>query len=138
MHTAVADRKDPNEEVQNFLLQYRATLHPTTERSPAELLFGRKLKTKLRRIMQQDETKEQRSIRELHNQKRSAQKKYFDRRHHTKANVVNPGDQVLLKQRKTTTNPTYNPNPFLVTGVGGNMITMQNGYRQHVYGTRTS
>ena len=127
VHTAVADRKDPKEEVQNFLLQYRATPHPTTERSPAELLFGRKLKTKLPRIIRQDETREQGSIRELHDQKRSAQKKYFDRRYHAKAKVIKPGDQVLLKQRKTTTKPPYNPNPFIVSGVEGNRITMQNG-----------
>ena len=43
VHTTVADCKDPKEEVQNFFLQY----HPTTERSPAELLFGRNLKIKL-------------------------------------------------------------------------------------------
>ena len=103
MHTAIADRKNPKEEVQNFLLQYRAIPHPTTERSPAELLFGRKLKIKLPRIMRQDDTKEQRSIRKLHDQKRSAQKKCFDKRYHAKAKVFNPGEQVLLKQQKTTT-----------------------------------
>ena len=42
VHTAVADGKNPKEEVHNFLLQYRATPHSTTEYSPAELLFGRK------------------------------------------------------------------------------------------------
>ena len=89
--------------------------------------------------MRQNETREQRSIRELHDQKKSVQKKYFDRRYHAKAKVINPGDQVLLKQRKTTTKPPYNPNPFIVTGVVwmaiGSPCRME---RQHVYGTRTS
>ena len=127
VHTAVADRKNPKDEVQNFLLQYRATPHPTTERSPAELLFGRKLKTKLPRIIRQEETREQRSIRELHDQKKSVQKKYFDKRYHAKQKMVKPGDRVLLKQKKTTTKPPYNPNPFTVSSVDGNRITIRHG-----------
>ena len=47
VHTATVEGKDPRKEINTFLLQYCSTPHSTTGKSPAELLFGRKLKTKL-------------------------------------------------------------------------------------------
>ena len=47
LHTAAAEGKDPRREVEKYLLQYRATPHPTTGKSPAEMLYNRKIRTKL-------------------------------------------------------------------------------------------
>ena len=127
VHTAVAEKKDPRAEVHNYLLHYRATPHSTTEYSPAELLFGRRIKTKLPQIAKRQETDDMHRMRKQHDAKKMAQKHYFDKRYHAKEKTLNPGDKVLLKQRKTTTKSPYNPNPFIVTGVDGNRITMQNG-----------
>ena len=44
---AVIGNKDPRMQLQRHLKMYRATPHPTTGRSPAELLFARKFRTKL-------------------------------------------------------------------------------------------
>jgi hypothetical protein len=47
IHTAVAEGKEPREVLDKYLLHYRATPHPTTGKSPAEMLNNRKLRTKL-------------------------------------------------------------------------------------------
>ena len=46
IHTCAAENKDPKKELSRFLLQYRATPHLTTGRSPAEMLSNRKIRTK--------------------------------------------------------------------------------------------
>ena len=66
LHTAVAEKKDPRSEISKFLLQYRATPHSTTEMSPAEMLCGRKLKTKLPLTVDIAETKQRKTICETH------------------------------------------------------------------------
>ena len=47
VHAATAEGKDPKRELHNYFLQCRATPHTTLEKSPAEVLFGRKIQTKL-------------------------------------------------------------------------------------------
>ena len=47
MNIAQAEGKDWKKEVQTYLIAYRATPHTTTGVSPAELLFWRRLRTKL-------------------------------------------------------------------------------------------
>ena len=44
---AVAENKNWRNELQTFLLHYRATNHTTTNVSPAESLLNRPIKTKL-------------------------------------------------------------------------------------------
>ncbi len=48
--TSSIEGKNWKQDIQQFLLQYRATPHSTTGKSPAELLFGRPIKTKLPNI----------------------------------------------------------------------------------------
>ena len=47
MKIAQAQHQDWTQELRRYLLQYRALPHSTMGRSPAELLFGRQLRTKL-------------------------------------------------------------------------------------------
>ena len=42
-HTSIISHKDPTLELNKHLKMYRATPHPTTGKSPAELLFARKM-----------------------------------------------------------------------------------------------
>ena len=44
---AHAEKQDCKKELTKYLTAYRSLLHPTTGVSPAELLFGRKVRTKL-------------------------------------------------------------------------------------------
>ena len=47
MQIAHNKRRDWQKEMQKFLLGYRSTPHSTTGVSPAKLLFGRKIRSKL-------------------------------------------------------------------------------------------
>ena len=47
MRVAQVEGKSWSRELQKFLLAYRSTPHATTGVTPAELLFGRKIRTKL-------------------------------------------------------------------------------------------
>ena len=69
LHTASVEGKDPRAELYKYLLHYRATPHTTTEKSSAEMLFGRKLQTKLSYIFESNETDEQKKTRDLHDQR---------------------------------------------------------------------
>ena len=46
-NTAGVEREDPYLMLNNYLMQFRATLHATMKKCPVELLFGRKFNTKL-------------------------------------------------------------------------------------------
>ena len=114
VHTAVAEKKDPKDQLFTFLLQYRATPHSSTEKSPAEMLFGRRIRTKLPQIAFHQDTEEQKRIRDIHDKKKIEQKKHFDKKHKAKPKNIKVGDKVLVKQQKTTIKPPYNPEPFTV------------------------
>ena len=75
-----------------------------------ELLFGRRIKTKLPQIAKRQETDGLHRMRRQHDAKKMAQKQYFDKRYHAKEKTLRPGDNVLFKQKKSTTLPTK-PNP---------------------------
>ena len=100
------------------------TPHSTTGISPAELLFGRKVQTKLPQLSVMEDTKEIREVRERHDKKKMSQKHYFDKGHRAREKVVKLGDHVLVKQNKTTTKPPYNPNPYTVADVHGNQLVL--------------
>ena len=131
-HTAVAEKKDPKEQLFAFLLQYRATPHTSTEKSPAEMLFGRRIKTKLPQLVLHQDTEEQKRTRAIHDQKKINEMKQFDRKNKARPKNIKVGDKVLLKQQKSTTHPPYDPHPYTVTKVEGNRVTMNNGEKTRV------
>ena len=78
---------------------YRSTLHSTTGVSPAELLFGRKLKSKL------PEINEDRSLdEEMHDTidtwMKNCGTEYFDSNNHAKPSDISPGETVIIKAAK--------------------------------------
>ena len=62
LHTSIAEGKDAKSELYKFLLQYRAAPHCTTGKAPAEMLFNRRVKTKLPQVVSPAETQEQSKI----------------------------------------------------------------------------
>ena len=80
IHSTIAEGKDPKTELQNFLLIYRSTPHRTTGKSPAEMLYGRTLKTKLPQFFTKKESHDQTKVRGYHNAKMLQHKSNFDRR----------------------------------------------------------
>ena len=121
VHTTIVEGKDPKKELQKYLI-YRATPHSSTNKSPAELLNGHKIKTKLLQLYHlSHESKDQDEIRQKHDSTKLKQKQYFDRR--AKEKTIKVGDNILVKQRKSTTQPPYDPSPYKVTKVKGNQIS---------------
>ena len=125
LHTSIAEGKDAKSELYKYLLQYRAAPHCTTGKPPAEMLFNRKVKTKLPQVFTATETKEQKQIREVHDNKKLKQKQHFDRRHKARPKELGVGDQVLLRQQKSTIKPHFDPNPYTVSGTRGNQVHLQ-------------
>ena len=122
LHTASVKGKDPRAELYKYLLHYRATPHTTTEKSPAEMLFGGRLQTRLPYIFGSNETDEQKKTRGLHDQKKLKQKYYFHKKRVVEPKEINVGDKVLVRQKKCTTKPPFNPEPLTVKNTIGNQV----------------
>ena len=120
-HTASVEGKDPSVELYKYLLHYRATRHTTTEKSPAEMLFGRRLQTELPYIFESNETDEQKKTRDLHDQI-IEQKYYFDKKRMVKPKEINASGKVIVRQKKCTTKPPFNPKPLTVKQTIGNQV----------------
>ena len=123
IHTCTVEGKDPRRELHKFLLQYRATPHLTTGRSPAEMLFNRKIRTKLPFYHKRAESVSEKRTREIHDKKKLKQKENYDRRRQAKLKDVQVGDQILVRQKKSTINPPFRPQPLIVSEVKGNQVT---------------
>ncbi|PIK41369.1 hypothetical protein BSL78_21779 [Apostichopus japonicus] len=106
------------QELHVFLRNYRATPHSSTKISPAELLFGRKLRIKL---PQQEAIPTDDIVRKSDKQK---MKINAERQRNFKPSNITIGDTVLVTQPKVNKlTPTYDPRPFKVTAIKGTMIT---------------
>ena len=97
MRIAHAEGKDWKKELRAYLTAYRATPHTTTGVSPAELLFGRKMRTKIPDIQ---ETAREDEVNERDAEMKMKAKLYADERRHAGYSDLSPGDKVLVKQNK--------------------------------------
>ena len=121
-HTARLEGNDPKAELNKHLLMYNATPHPSTGFAPAELMFGRKIRTRLPNALSREDSSVQ-TARENDNKAKQLQKKYKDAKPYVREHSLKVGDQVLLKQKKSKSQTAYNPEPFIVTEVNGHQIT---------------
>ena len=123
MRIAQAERKDWKEALLTYVAAYRATPHSTTGKSPAELLFGRRIRTKLPQISDLVNDQE---VRDHDAEKKGATKLYTDTRRGARHSDVVPGDEVLV--RKEMLNKTDTPfvqQPYTVVSRQGNQVTVQ-------------
>jgi hypothetical protein len=72
----------------------------------------------------------QKEARMKHDVKRRNQKEYADKHRRAKEKTVLVGDEVLLKQEKTTTKPPWDPKPYKVVEVKGTKITAVRGHKE--------
>ena len=84
IRTAAAERKPWQPAVVTFLRNYRATPHPATGRSPAELMFGRANRTKMPDLQHADHVYKERI------------KAAADERRRTREHNLKVGDKVFL------------------------------------------
>ena len=76
VHTAVIEGKDPRREVKKYLATYRAAPLKTTGKSPYELMFGRKMMTKLPQVEIKPEKKLDKEVGLKHDKEKKKQKDY--------------------------------------------------------------
>ena len=131
-HTSYVGGKNPAAELNKHLRMYRATPHPTTGKSPSEVLFGRTIHTRIQNLETQPSAKLQ-DIRAKDQHMKLKQKMYKDAKSYIKPHNINIGDRVLLSQKKSKLNPPYDPSPYLVTEIRGHQVTAQ---RDHAVKTR--
>ena len=128
IRTSTNEGKNWKQELQQFLLQYRATPHTTTGKSPAELLFGRQIRTKLPEATHQAKASTDHEVRQRDHSAKQKMKQYSDMRHHHAPSAISIGDTVLLKQqRKNKLSTRFDPDPVTVIGRKGSMITLRKG-----------
>ena len=128
-HTASVAHQNPYMLLQDHLLQFRATPHPSTNRSPAELLFGRKFSTQLPDL-RSNPAKDRADVQEARQndeQAKKTMKLYKDRKATVKPHEIRIGDMVLLKRKSTKHRSTYDPEPYRVTQIWGTQIKAQRG-----------
>ena len=123
------ENKDWKREMFKFLLNYRATPHTTTGKSPAELLYNRKIQTKLPQVTVENESLLHQEVKERDERLKKNQKDYADSKRRVKCADIKKTDLVLVRQPKSNKMSTkYDPIPYEVTNRRGNRITaIRNG-----------
>lgn len=125
MKIAQAEGKDWQQEILSYLAAYRATPHPSTGRSPAELLFGRKIRTKLPQLLGNNDMADQ-EVRDRDAEKKGLSKLHADEKRNARDSDVMPGDTVLLRREQTGKLDTpFIPEPFQVVEKTGSRVTVQ-------------
>ena len=113
-------------ELLKFLLASRATPQSSTGATPAYLMFGRELKSKLPELRRDTSVLDE-STRERDWRKKLIQKTYADYRRRASDSQVLPGDKVLLKNTKSSGKlaPNFETEPYRVLTKEGHELKLQ-------------
>ena len=118
---AKASGRNWNQDIFQFLRNYRATPHTTTGQPPADLLFGRPIAVKLPTTT--PKMKDQ-QLRQRDRDRKQKCKEAADQRLHTKTSTLRIGDRVLVRQpRYNKLTSFYDPKPYQITRMKGSMVT---------------
>ena len=97
LRIAQAEGRNRKSEMDNFLMMYRSTPHFTTGVSPAELLFRRRIRTKLPHLQEfsiEDE------VRDRDSERKAKGKVYAYCQRNARESEIREGDKALLRQEK--------------------------------------
>ncbi|XP_064470096.1 uncharacterized protein K02A2.6-like [Ornithodoros turicata] len=120
---ANTDGRDWKIELEHFLLNYRATPHSTTGKSPGELHFGRRMRTCIPEVRTPVFDAE---VRRKDEEMKQKCKTDAEKRKTIRPLELQEGDKVLVKEKKKNKlSPAYNPNPYTVEKVEGTKITVR-------------
>ena len=116
--------KNHKQKLYKFLRHYRATPHSSTGRAPG--LFNCKFQV---RLPQKNEPTHDPEIRHQDKKAKEKQKEYKDAKTSTKPHNIKMGDQVLLLQKQSKSQPRYDPEPYKVIAIKGTQITAARGLK---------
>ena len=107
--------KNWKRELSKLLLNYRATPHTTTIFAPAELLYNRKICTKLPQIIDELKKQHHEQVKERDTSAKKKMKTYADARSRAKELQIKEGDVVLVRQPKQNKlSMKFDPVPYKV------------------------
>ena len=117
MKIAAAEGKRWIDELPKFLLAYRSTPQVSTGATPASLMFGKEIRTKLPQLRPEKSLRDE-SMR---------QKVYADGNRGAVPSPIVPGDQVLLRNTRETGKlaPKFETKPFTVLTKEGHQVTVE-------------
>lgn len=95
---AQAERLDWKKELRRYVTKYWGIDHATTGKSPAELLFNRKIKGKLTQL--HADYRSDLETRDRNAEVKAKTKAYADKSMNARPSDVQVGDQVLVRQEK--------------------------------------
>ncbi len=101
LKVAQVEEKDWRKELYKFLLAYRSTPQATTGATPAFFMFKRELRSKLPELRGDKDVQDE-NTRENDWRNKLTQKTYADNKRGSTDSTITPGDQVLLKNTKTS------------------------------------
>ena len=126
MKIAQAQGQDWRKELNKFLMAYRTTPHTTTGVTPAELMFRRKIRTKMPELDENVKREDDRAVRDRDNEMKQKVKDYADHRRNAQHSDIQTGDKVLLQQRmKNKLSTRYEEIPYEVVDRYGSQVTVQ-------------
>ena len=121
---AQAERLDWKKELRRYVTKYRGIDHATTGKSPAELLFNRKIKGKLPEL--HADYRPDLEIRDRDAEVKAKTEAHADKFMNARPSDVQVGDQVLVRQEKKDKFSTpFNPSPFQVVSKTGNSVVVE-------------
>ena len=123
-HTTRTEKKSFKQELYKYLRHYRATPNSSTGKPPAELLFNRKIRT---RLPVYQEPAQDNQVRQRDAHAKAVQKAYKDAKANVHPHNIHVGDHVLILQRQSKTHSRYDPEPYRVTEIWGSQIKAVRG-----------
>merc|ERR1712002_1245747 len=81
--------------------------------------------TKLPRALREEQSTDERKLRERHDREKEKQKKNFDKRNRTKEKQLEVGDEIMLQQKKTTLRSPFDPDTYKVKEVKGSSVVAE-------------
>ncbi|XP_055614912.1 uncharacterized protein K02A2.6-like [Toxorhynchites rutilus septentrionalis] len=112
-------------ELHQYLLTYHSAVHPTTGKSPAELMFGRRLRTKLPCIPAAVSNDEE--VRDYDRIQKEKGRVYTDCRRKARSSSIEIGDRVLAKRtiKENKLSSDFSPEEYIVIKKNGTDVTIR-------------
>ena len=131
MRCSTVSKSPWHHELDEFLSSYRITPHSGDTKSPAELMFGRIINSKIPHINLDDLCQQRNIALKKDKEYKEKAKLLADHKTRTQKRQFKIGDKVLIKQQPTSKlQPLYNPHPYTVIDINHSMITAKNNHHQ--------
>ncbi|XP_037028486.1 uncharacterized protein K02A2.6-like [Bradysia coprophila] len=121
------EKRNWQDDLQDYLLMYRSTQHSTTMMTPAEMMFSRNIRDKLPSI-RAPRSENDEEVRDRDTEMKNKGKQYADTKRHAEPNEIREGDNVVLKRQKPTNklSSTFEPTTYTVKERKGSEIVVEN------------